>query len=80
MAVHKYERSDGSTVYFASYRGPDGKRITDEQIPFTPLHDQGYPSVGCWPCTRPVTPGEDERAGRWSGTAKTECGLHTSAD
>lgn len=53
------------------------KRITEENVPYNPLHDQGYPSVGCWPCTRPVLFGEDERAGRWSGTAKTECGLHT---
>lgn len=54
------------------------KRIVDEKIPYNPLHDQGYPSIGCWPCTRAVHSGEDERAGRWSGTAKTECGLHTS--
>jgi phosphoadenosine phosphosulfate reductase len=53
------------------------KRILDENIPYNPLHDQGYPSVGCWPCTRAVLDGDDERAGRWSGTAKTECGLHT---
>jgi phosphoadenosine phosphosulfate reductase len=51
--------------------------ITEHDIPYNPLHDQGYPSVGCWPCTRSVMFGEDERAGRWSGTAKTECGLHT---
>lgn len=54
------------------------KRITSEGIPYNPLHDQGYPSIGCWPCTQAVAAGEsDERAGRWSGTAKTECGLHT---
>ena len=54
------------------------KRILDENIPYNPLHDQGFPSIGCWPCTRAVAEGEtDERAGRWSGTAKTECGLHT---
>ncbi len=52
--------------------------ITSENIPYNPLHDQGYPSVGCWPCTRAVLIGEDERAGRWSGFKKTECGLHTS--
>jgi phosphoadenosine phosphosulfate reductase len=51
--------------------------ITDHDIPYNPLHDQGYTSIGCWPCTRSVTLGEDERAGRWSGFAKTECGLHT---
>lgn len=54
------------------------KRIVDEGVPYNPLHDQGYPSIGCWPCTRAVVEGEtDERAGRWTGTAKTECGLHT---
>jgi phosphoadenosine phosphosulfate reductase len=54
------------------------KRILDEQIPYNPLHDQGFPSIGCWPCTRAVAAGEtDERAGRWSGMKKTECGLHS---
>lgn len=53
-------------------------RILAEDVPYNPLHDQGYPSIGCWPCTRAVVNGEtDERAGRWSGMAKTECGLHT---
>lgn len=45
-------------------------------LPAHPLADRGYPSVGCWPCTRPVAPGEDKRAGRWAGSDKTECGLH----
>lgn len=53
------------------------KTIMDEKVPYNPLHDQGYPSVGCMPCTRCVLAGEDERAGRWSGSKKTECGLHT---
>jgi phosphoadenosine phosphosulfate reductase len=56
------------------------KLITDENIPYNPLHDQGYTSIGCWPCTRAVMFGEDERAGRWSGSVKTECGLHTLSD
>ena len=51
--------------------------IVKEDIPYNPLHDQGFVSIGCAPCTRPVVVGEDERAGRWSGTAKTECGLHS---
>ena len=51
--------------------------IMDEKIPYNPLHDQGYSSIGCQPCTRAILFGEDERAGRWSGFAKTECGLHT---
>jgi phosphoadenosine phosphosulfate reductase len=46
------------------------------QLPYNALHDQLYPSIGCEPCTRPVKPGEDERAGRWAGLGKTECGLH----
>lgn len=54
--------------------------IMDNKIPYNPLHDQGYPSVGCWPCTRAVRFGEDERAGRWSGSGKSECGLHTLGD
>jgi phosphoadenosine phosphosulfate reductase len=57
------------------------KRITDENIPYNPLHDQGFPSIGCWPCTRAVAEGEtDERAGRWSGMRKTECGLHSVSE
>ncbi|MCB9926900.1 MAG: phosphoadenylyl-sulfate reductase [Planctomycetaceae bacterium] len=56
------------------------KLITDHDIPYNPLHDQGYTSVGCWPCTRAVMFGEDERAGRWSGFKKTECGLHSLDD
>lgn len=54
--------------------------IVNEEIPYNPLHDQGYPSIGCWPCTRSVLSGEDERAGRWSGIEKTECGLHTPGE
>ena len=50
--------------------------ITQENIPYNPLHDQGYGSIGCFPCTRAVGSGDDERSGRWSGSAKTECGLH----
>ncbi len=50
--------------------------IADNDLPIHPLVDRGYPSIGCWPCTRPVAPGEDPRAGRWSGQSKTECGLH----
>ena len=46
------------------------------QLPYNPLHDQGYPSIGCATCTLPVAEGEDARAGRWTGSNKTECGLH----
>ena len=51
--------------------------VIREDIPYNPLHDRGYVSIGCAPCTRPISLGEDERAGRWSGSAKTECGLHS---
>src|SRR5207247_436148 len=50
--------------------------IRENGVPYHPLLDQGYASIGCWPCTRPTAPGEAERAARWSGTGKTECGLH----
>ena len=46
-------------------------------LPRNPLVAQGYPSIGCEPCTRRVAPGEDPRAGRWSGQDKSECGIHT---
>lgn len=50
--------------------------VHDNDVPYNPLHDRGYPSIGCLHCTSPVKPGEDPRAGRWRGTEKTECGLH----
>jgi phosphoadenosine phosphosulfate reductase len=58
----------------------DAKRvqayITVNEIPYNPLHDAGYRSIGCIPCTRPTAPGEEERAGRWAGSDKLECGIH----
>jgi phosphoadenosine phosphosulfate reductase len=53
--------------------------VVRNDVPYNPLHDQNYPSIGCTHCTRAVKPGEDPRAGRWSGFRKTECGLHTAA-
>jgi phosphoadenosine phosphosulfate reductase len=50
--------------------------IRENQVPYNPLHELGYPSIGCTHCTRPVAQGEDLRAGRWAGLQKTECGLH----
>ena len=50
--------------------------IQDHNIIVNPLIAQGYPSIGCWPCTKPVADGEDPRSGRWAGRDKTECGLH----
>lgn len=54
--------------------------IEDNEIPYNPLYDKNYASIGCEPCTRPVQPGEDERAGRWAGTNKKECGIHTFSE
>jgi phosphoadenosine phosphosulfate reductase len=50
--------------------------IYKHDVPYNPLHDRGYPSIGCWPCTHPVSADEDERAGRWAGRVQKECGLH----
>ena len=53
--------------------------IVKHNVPYNPLHDRNYPSIGCTNCTRAVLLGEDARAGRWSGFGKTECGLHAAA-
>jgi len=50
--------------------------IVQNDIPYNPLHDVGYRSIGCIPCTRPTRPDEEERAGRWAGSDKLECGIH----
>jgi phosphoadenosine phosphosulfate reductase len=51
--------------------------IRDHKIPYNPLHDAGYRSIGCQPCTHKTGSGDDERAGRWTGFNKVECGIHT---
>jgi phosphoadenosine phosphosulfate reductase len=51
--------------------------VRDRGLPTHPLADRGYRSIGCWPCSRPVGNGHHARAGRWAGTDKIECGLHT---
>lgn len=51
--------------------------LKEHNLPKHPLFEKGYLSIGCWPCTRPVQPGDDERSGRWAGKDKTECGIHT---
>jgi phosphoadenosine phosphosulfate reductase len=50
--------------------------LFEHGVPYNPLYDQNYLSIGCTHCTRAVLPGEDERSGRWPGSSKTECGLH----
>ena len=51
--------------------------IAENGVLVNPLAYDGYPSIGCWPCTRRVAPGDDPRSGRWAGTHKTECGIHS---
>ncbi len=54
--------------------------VRANDVPFNPLHDRGYPSIGCLPCTSPVFPGEDPRAGRWRGLERKECGIHSRSE
>jgi phosphoadenosine phosphosulfate reductase len=58
-----------SEAEFATY-------MKTHDLPPHPLVENGFASIGCWPCTQPIAPGEDPRAGRWRGLAKTECGIH----
>lgn len=51
--------------------------LKEHNIPQHPLYEKGYMSIGCWPCTRPIQAGDDERSGRWAGKSKKECGIHT---
>jgi phosphoadenosine phosphosulfate reductase len=78
-----YDHDDGTPLVkvnpLAAWTRKDTwKYVLEHQVPYNPLLDQGYKSIGCWPCTRPVKEGEDERAGRWAGQGKSECGIHTS--
>jgi len=50
--------------------------VAEQDLPAHPLVAQGYPSIGCSPCTSKVAPGEDPRSGRWKGWDKVECGIH----
>jgi phosphoadenosine phosphosulfate reductase len=82
--ARKVERSERYGVWkvqpLADWSEDDVWRyIVDNDIPYNPLHDVGYRSIGCMPCTRPTRPDEEERAGRWAGSDKLECGLHVEA-
>jgi phosphoadenosine phosphosulfate reductase len=79
--TRKVERSERYGVWkiqpLADWSEKDVWRyIMDNDIPYNPLHDAGYRSIGCIPCTRPTRPDEEERAGRWAGSDKLECGIH----
>ena len=79
--ARKVERSDRYGVWkiqpLADWSESDvWNYIVGNDIPYNPLHDVGYRSIGCIPCTRPTRPDEEERAGRWAGSDKLECGIH----
>ena len=79
--AQKLERSERYDVWkvqpLADWSEDDVWRyIADNDIPSNPLHEVGYRSIGCIPCTRPTRPDEEERAGRWAGSDKLECGIH----
>ncbi len=82
LAQQEYDEVFGLQKYnpLALWRHEDiWHAIREFDIPYNPLHDQGYPSIGCEPCTRAIKPGEDLRAGRWwwENADSKECGLHT---
>jgi phosphoadenosine phosphosulfate reductase len=54
--------------------------VRENDVPFNPLHERGYPSIGCVPCTSAALPGEEPRAGRWRGREKKECGIHVAIE
>jgi len=83
--VDKVERLDGRVRIcpLADWTsGQVDRYIADNGVPVHPLYERGYASIGCAPCTRPVGPGEDERAGRWwwEQDARKECGIHFTAE
>jgi len=80
-SAKKAERSERYGVWkiqpLADWREEDvWDYVAANDIPYNPLHDAGYRSIGCIPCTRPTRPDEEERAGRWAGSDKLECGIH----
>ena len=83
--IRKVERSERYGVWkiqpLADWSEEDvWAYIMANDIPYNPLHDAGYRSIGCMPCTRPTRPDEEERAGRWAGSDKLECGIHLSEE
>ncbi len=75
------EESDGKLKFnpLANWTKEDlDAYVAEHDLPAHPLVAQGFPSIGCWPCTSPVEEGQDVRAGRWAGQDKTECGIHVA--
>src|SRR5262249_42732537 len=80
--LERYAHDDGSPLIKVNplarwTRNQTWKYVLENDVPYNELLDRGYKSMGCWPCPQPVAAGDDERAGRWAGSAKTECGIHT---
>jgi phosphoadenosine phosphosulfate reductase len=81
MTLPVVEQADGKVKFnpLANWTKADLDAYAVEQkLPAHPLVEAGFPSIGCWPCTHPVEDGQDVRAGRWSGSQKTECGIHVA--
>ncbi len=82
LELYNFDESAGKDIVklnpMANWSKEDvWKYIQQHKIPYNVLHDQGYRSIGCAPCTQKTGSGEDERAGRWTGFKKVECGIHT---
>lgn len=82
VEVHDLEGAEGRRVVKLNplarwSRARVWEHLRRHRLPWNPLHDRGYRSIGCHPCTRPADEGAGERAGRWTGFGKTECGIHT---
>lgn len=81
MALPVVEETDGRLKFnpLANWTKEDlDAYAAEHDLPAHPLVAQGFPSIGCWPCTQPVEEGQDVRAGRWAGSQKTECGIHVA--
>ncbi|MBA4226016.1 MAG: phosphoadenylyl-sulfate reductase [Hyphomonas sp.] len=79
MSLPVFEYADGRYKVnpLASWTQADvDAYLAEKDLPRHPLVSQGYPSIGCWPCTKPAADPSDPRSGRWAGQQKTECGLH----
>jgi len=81
LALPVVEQADGKVKFnpLANWTKADlDAYAVEHDLPAHPLVAQGFPSIGCWPCTHPVEEGQDVRAGRWAGQDKTECGIHVA--
>lgn len=76
--IEEYEGAHYKISPLANFTSRDAWWYMKEHgLPQHPLWEKGYLSIGCWPCTRPIQAGDDERSGRWAGKSKKECGIHT---